>query len=101
MPDTYNLERFLESHATSYITAYKEIKNGRKISHWMWYIFPQFRGLGFSETSKKYAIQCKYEAIAYYNHPMLGIRLNEITKVLVTIEGKSAHDILATRMMSN
>ena len=70
MPDTYHLERFLEAQTTSYTTAYQEIKNGRKISHWMWYIFPQFRGLGFSETSKKYAIKSKDEAIAYFNHPV-------------------------------
>lgn len=96
MPDTYNLERFLEAQESSYITAYDEIKKGRKISHWMWYIFPQFRGLGFSETSKKYAIQSKDEAIAYFNHPVLGSRLIEITKVLLMIDGKSAHDIFGS-----
>ena len=96
MPDTYNLDRFLEAQEGSYNTAYEEIKKGRKISHWMWFIFPQLRGLGNSETSKKYAIQSKDEAIAYYNHPVLGSRLIEITKVLLKIEGKSAHDIFGS-----
>ena len=96
MTDTYNLDRFLEAQEGSYNTSYEEIKKGRKISHWMWFIFPQFKGLGISETSKKYAIQSKDEAIEYYNHPVLGSRLIEITKVLLKIEGKSAHDIFGS-----
>ena len=88
-----NLQRFLDAQVTSYKTALKEIKDGIKKSHWMWYIFPQFEGLGFSEISKKYAIKTKEEAIAYVKHPILGKRLVEISGILLNHSNKTAYEI--------
>lgn len=96
MEDQYFLSRFLETQSSFYQAALGEIRNERKSSHWMWYIFPQLDGLGRSETAKKYAIKSKEEAIAYYNHHVLGARLIEITTVLAKVEGKSAYEILGS-----
>ena len=93
MKDNYNLQRFIEAQSNSYDIALSEIKSGKKQSHWMWYIFPQVDGLGKSETSKKYAIKSKEEAIKYLEHPILGNRLLEITNELLAIENKSASNI--------
>tara|TARA_R110000823_G_scaffold88192_1_gene196388 strand:+ start:190 stop:414 length:225 start_codon:yes stop_codon:yes gene_type:complete len=70
-----NLNRFLEAQQNDYNQALSEIKSGRKRSHWMWYIFPQYKGLGYSETSKYFAIQDLNEARDYLIHPILGSRL--------------------------
>ena len=96
MSDNYNLNRFLEAQESTYQTALNEIKNGRKRSHWMWFIFPQVAGLGFSETSKFYAIKSIAEATAYLNHPVLGKRLIEITDELLSLEGKTANQIFGS-----
>lgn len=93
MEDKHDLKRFIDAQNYSYDSALKEIQNGRKVSHWMWYIFPQFKGLGRSATSQKYWIKNKEEAIAYLNHEVLGKRLVEITEVILVIEGKSAYEI--------
>jgi uncharacterized protein (DUF1810 family) len=90
------LIRFLDAQNQSYFTALAEIKAGRKTTHWMWFIFPQIKGLGQSETSKYYAIHDLQEATEYLNHPVLGKHLIEISEVLLTIEGKSAREILGT-----
>jgi uncharacterized protein (DUF1810 family) len=78
-----NLKRFLDAQQRDYATALTEIKAGHKRSHWMWYIFPQVAGLGFSEMSKRYAITDLPEAAAYLNHSVLGNRLKEITGALL------------------
>jgi uncharacterized protein (DUF1810 family) len=96
MPDNYNLNRFVEAQENSYQTALSEIRNGRKRSHWMWFIFPQVAGLGFSETSQFYGIRTIAEAIAYLNHPVLGKRLVEISETLLTIDGKTANQIFGS-----
>ncbi|MBJ6118511.1 DUF1810 domain-containing protein [Pontibacter sp. BT310] len=96
MPDNYNLNRFLEAQENTYQTALAEIRNGRKRSHWMWFIFPQVAGLGFSETSQFYGIKTIAEATAYLNHPVLGKRLEEITEALLTIDGKTANQIFGS-----
>jgi len=88
-----NLQRFLDAQETSYKTALKEIKNGAKKSHWMWYIFPQYKGLGYSDISKKYAIKTREEAIAYVEHPILGKRLVEISGILLNHTNKTAYEI--------
>lgn len=93
MKDNHNLQRFVDAQSNIYKIALSEIKNGKKQSHWMWYIFPQLDGLGKSETSKKYAIKKKKEAIEYLKHPILGIHLIEISNELLKIEGKTAYDI--------
>ena len=84
-----NLERFITAQEQSYQTALQEIKNGKKQSHWMWYIFPQIKGLGSSPTATYYAIQDRFEAEAYLAHSVLGRRLKEISEALLELKGKS------------
>ena len=91
-----DLKRFLDAQENYYGHALAEIKNGRKQSHWMWYIFPQISGLGFSETSRFYAIKDRAEAELYLSHPVLGARLIEISEVLLEIEGKTANQIFGS-----
>lgn len=90
---SFDLNRFLQAQENVYGTALSELKNGRKLSHWMWFVFPQIDGLGSSSTAKRYAIKSTAEARAYLNHPLLGARLTECTKTLLTIKGLSASDI--------
>lgn len=80
------LDRFIEANCKYYKTALAEIKNGKKESHWMWFIFPQIKGLGYSEISKYYAIQSRGEAEAYLAHTVLGKQLEEISEVLLDLE---------------
>ena len=93
MNDIYNLERFVNAQENSYKVALKEIQNGKKNSHWMWFIFPQINGLGMSSISKKYSIKNKQEAKDYLDHNILGNRLIEITTALMKIEQKSVRSI--------
>lgn len=80
-----SLDRFLSAQAHSYDNALREIRAGRKRSHWMWYIFPQIAGLGFSSTAQFYAIRDLNEAKAYISHPVLGARLLEISRALTQL----------------
>jgi uncharacterized protein (DUF1810 family) len=91
-----NLERFVNAQQTQYNTALAEIKNGRKRTHWMWYIFPQIQGLGFSETSKRYAIKSLDEAEAYIKHPILGQRLIEISQALLLLKTDDANAVFGS-----
>ena len=91
-----SLQRFIDAQQSDYETALSEIKRGRKQSHWMWYIFPQIQGLGFSATSKLYAIRNLQEAQAYLNHPLLGKRLKEITDALINLPSNNAHEIFGS-----
>ena len=88
-----DLQRFLDAQEEDFEIALSEIRGGRKRSHWMWYIFPQIAGLGFSSTSKFYAIKDKMEARSYLAHSVLGERLIEISNALLEIEGKTANQI--------
>jgi len=94
--DPYALGRFVQAQETSYDQAFAEITSGRKRSHWMWYVFPQFDGLGFSETSRHYSIKSVAEAEAYLKHTVLGSRLLECAEALLAVEGRSAHDIFGS-----
>lgn len=96
MEPKYDLNRFVVAQATSYETALAEIRNGRKQTHWMWYIFPQLAGLGFSQLAHYYAINDLDEAKAYSAHPILGSRLVEISQALLGIEGKTAHQLMGS-----
>ena len=89
----FDLNRFVEVQEDLFPQALAEIKNGRKESHWMWFIFPQIAGLGISSLSQKYAIRGKDEAVAYLQHHILGPRLKEITTILLELEGKSTFEI--------
>jgi uncharacterized protein (DUF1810 family) len=90
------LKRFIDAQEGSYAIALSEIKSGRKQSHWMWYIFPQIKGLGFSETSMYYAIKDIEEAEAFLKHPVLGSRLIEISEELMKLQSNNAHQILGS-----
>ena len=91
--DPYDLARFVRAQEHAYGQALSEIRSGRKQSHWMWYIFPQFDGLGVSSASRRYAIKSAAEAEAYLRHPILGPRLVEIAEAAAGIEGRSAFEV--------
>ena len=93
---TNSLKRFLDAQEKDYAVALSEIKNGRKKSHWIWYIFPQIQGLGFSETSRYYAIKDLEEAETYLKHPVLGERLVQISNALLDLPGNDAHKIFGS-----
>lgn len=88
------LDRFLTAQERSYDTALSEIKNGHKRSHWMWYIFPQIAGLGMSSTAQYYSIADIEEAREYITHPVLGARLLEISRALLTLDSSDATAVM-------
>lgn len=88
-----SLERFVKAQEGSYEIALNEIKHGRKRSHWMWYIFPQIKGLGYSSTAQYYAIQDKTEAENYLKHPILSKRLTEISEELLKLDSNNASEV--------
>jgi uncharacterized protein (DUF1810 family) len=92
----YDLGRFVDAQRGSYERALAEITSGRKRSHWMWYVFPQIAGLGFSATSRKYAIGSLAEAAAYLGHEVLGPRLIGCAEAALGVEGRSARDIFGS-----
>jgi uncharacterized protein (DUF1810 family) len=96
MPTTPNLQRFLDAQATDYAPALAEVRAGRKRSHWMWYIFPQIQGLGFSSISQRYALADLAEAAAYLAHPVLGARLVEISQALLGLAGSNATAVMGS-----
>lgn len=91
-----DLQRFLDAQENDYATALAEIRAGRKRSHWMWYIFPQIEGLGFSSMAQRYAIHNLDEASAYLRHPVLGKRLMEIAQALVGLQQNDATAIMGS-----
>jgi len=96
MPETPNLQRFLDAQAHDYAQALAEMRAGRKRSHWMWYIFPQIQGLGFSEMAHRYAIKDAAEAEAYLKHPVLGARLLEISTALQGLASRNATAVMGS-----
>lgn len=92
----YNLQRFLDAQQGDYEHALTEIRNGRKYSHWIWYIFPQLKGLGMSYNSQYYGISGKEEAEAYLAHPVLGERLREITSAFLQLKSKTAEEVFGS-----
>lgn len=92
--DPYNLQRFLAAQAEDYECALAELELGRKESHWIWYIFPQVAGLGHSAMSQEYAIGFREEAIAYLEHPILGVRLQKCCEALLKHQGKGVQEIM-------
>jgi len=96
MSTATNLQRFLDAQQRSYETALAEIRQGKKRSHWMWYIFPQIQGLGFSETSRYYAIKDIAEAIDYLDHPVLGNRLITISRSLMQLTNQTAYQVFGS-----
>lgn len=92
--DINSLNRFIEAQDRMYQTALSEIKSGCKYSHWIWFIFPQLRGLGRSEMAYNYGISGREEAEAYLAHPILSARLIEITEALLTHKDKNVYAIM-------
>jgi uncharacterized protein (DUF1810 family) len=93
MTDHFHLQRFVEAQEPVYEEVRRELRAGRKQSHWMWFVFPQIAGLGQSPTSRRFAISSLAEASAYLAHPVLGQRLNECATLALGVEGRSAPDI--------
>lgn len=93
---TDSLQRFLDAQERDYEIAFTELRQGKKRSHWMWYVFPQIQGLGFSETSRFYAIRDSAEAKAFLKHSILGTRLVQICKALIALPSKDAHGIFGS-----
>ncbi|NMG20388.1 DUF1810 domain-containing protein [Brasilonema bromeliae] len=91
--DPHDLDRFVRAQADVYATALAEIRAGDKQSHWMWFVFPQFAGLGVSPMSQRYAIRSRAEATAYLAHPVLGPRLIECATAALGVADRSAEDI--------
>ena len=94
--DPHDLNRFVQAQQASYDEALAEIQSGRKVSHWMWYVFPQFDGLGFSSTTRFYAIKSVAEAEAYLSHPVLGPRLVACAEAALGVEGWSAREVFGS-----
>lgn len=94
--DPFNLERFVEAQQNVYEDARSELRAGRKRSHWMWFVFPQIRGLGHSSTSQIYAISGLEEAAAFLRHPILGPRLRECTTLANAIPSRSAREVFGS-----
>src|SRR5512137_249298 len=94
--DPYDLSRFVHAQEHDFERALAELQRGQKRTHWMWYIFPQLDGLGFSATAKHYAIKSVEEAQAYLAHPILGPRLRECAEAVLRIEGRSATAIFGS-----
>ena len=93
MDDPYDLQRFVEAQEGAYEQACAELRRGRKTGHWIWFIFPQMKGLGMSAMSERYGIGSLEEARAYLAHPVLGPRLREISEIVLGIEGRTVEEI--------
>ena len=93
MSDPYNLRRFVDAQRPIYDDVCRELREGRKRSHWMWFIFPQIEGLGHSTLAREYAIASLEEAEAYLQHPVLGPRLEECARLVAAINARSIEDI--------
>lgn len=96
MEDKYKLTRFLDAQNQVYLNALSEIRKGKKQTHWMWFIFPQLKGLGRSSTADYYGLTDLEEASAYLQHPVLGKHLVQIASALLELQGKTASDIFGS-----
>jgi uncharacterized protein (DUF1810 family) len=94
--DPYELERFVTAQDPVFARVLAELKQGRKTSHWMWFVFPQIAGLGSSAMAQRFAISSLAEARAYLDHPLLGSRLGQCVTILLDVEGRNAHDIFGS-----
>ena len=93
MTDPHNLQRFVEAQNPVYEQVRMELRKGQKDRHWMWFIFPQLRGLGHSEMANKFGISSRQEAEAYLEHPILGSRLRECTQLVNNVHNRSINQI--------
>jgi uncharacterized protein (DUF1810 family) len=95
MDDQYNLQRFVSAQQPVFDIVREELSKGSKRSHWMWFIFPQIEGLGHSAMAHKYAISSLEEARAYLQHPLLGPRLRECSRLVAAVDGRTIEEIFA------
>jgi uncharacterized protein (DUF1810 family) len=91
--DPYNLQRFVDAQNSVFEAVCAELRAGRKQGHWMWFVFPQLRGLGSSEMAATFGISSRQEAEAYLKHPVLGTRLRECARLVNLVEGRSIDQI--------
>ena len=96
MDDPYDLRRFVQAQQDTYALAVRELADGRKTSHWMWFVFPQLRGLGRSPLAIRFGIASLDEARAYLAHPLLGSRLEECVRLTLRIDGRSITDVFGS-----
>ena len=96
MTDPFDLQRFLDAQEPVYPRVLAELQRGRKQSHWMWFIFPQFAGLGHSAMAQRFALSSYDEAVAYLGHSVLGPRLRDCTALVNAVEGRTIHEILGS-----
>ena len=96
MSDPFGLQRFVDAQAPVYPRVVAELRHGQKQSHWMWFIFPQLAGLGFSPMAQRFALRSRDEAVAYLGHGVLGPRLRECTALINAIEGRAIGEILGS-----
>ena len=93
MDDPYDLERFVEAQSRVMDSVKAELRSGYKRGHWMWFVFPQIKGLGSSETARHFAIGSREEAAAYLKHPVLGLRLVECVRLVLGVSGRTSEQI--------
>jgi uncharacterized protein (DUF1810 family) len=91
--DPHNLQRFVDAQNPVFAQVCAELRRGRKTGHWMWFVFPQLQGLGFSAMAERYAIASRAEAAAYLAHPVLGPRLRECARLVTEVEGRTIGEI--------
>ncbi|OZM79665.1 DUF1810 domain-containing protein [Pseudonocardia sp. MH-G8] len=96
MSDPYDLERFVDAQDGVYEVALSKLRRGRKTGHWMWFVFPQIEGVGYSPMAQQYAISGLDEARGYVAHPVLGPRLVECARVVAGTTGRTAHEIFGS-----
>ena len=96
MSDPHDLQRFVAAQTPLYSQVCAELAAGAKASHWMWFVFPQLKGLGHSPMAQHYGIASLAEAQAYWQHPVLGARLRQCTKLMLAVQGKTALQILGS-----
>jgi uncharacterized protein (DUF1810 family) len=96
MTDLFDLQRFVDAQAPVYPRVLAELRQGRKQSHWMWFIFPQIAGLGHSPMAQRFAIASRAEALAYLGHAVLGSRVRECTALVNAVEGRTINEILGS-----
>ena len=94
--DPHNLQRFVDAQEPVYDQVRRELRAGRKASHWMWFIFPQIAGLGYSAMARRYAVSGPEEAAAYAAHPVLGARLKECAALVNAVEDRTLHQIFGS-----
>lgn len=96
MADSFSLQRFVDAQEAVFEQVVEELRAGQKRRHWMWFVFPQLKGLGFSSMAQHFGIAGRDEATAYLAHPILGVRLRECTRLVIVVEGRTAEDIFGT-----